>query len=281
MKATKVVDRAEALVEASVLRQASPHVLVLIPAYNEAPNIGRVIAGVSQAVPDADVLVVDDGSSDGTAEIARRAGAYVVSHPFNMGYGVACQTGFKIARRYDYDYVVQMDGDGQHEARCIPDLLSSVQDPDVDAVLGSRWLGLAEYKGPLLRKFGKFFFGFLAGLITRQHVTDPTTGFQALTREVVRFYCTEVYPVDYPDADVIIMLNRAGFRVKEVPVIMYVNESGKSMHAGFFKPIYYGIKMMMSIGMTLLRNDSELHRTIEPPAGPARLPLQSLRRTSL
>jgi len=280
MKAATTVDPAEASVEPSVLRQVPPRVLVVIPAYNEAPNIGRVIAGVFQAVPDVDVLVVDDGSSDSTAELARRAGAYIVSHPFNMGYGVACQTGFKIARRYEYDYVVQMDGDGQHEPRCIPDLLSAVQDPSTDAVLGSRWLGLAEYKGPLLRRFGKFFFGFLASLITRHQVTDPTTGFQALTREVVHFYCTQVYPVDYPDADVIVMLDRAGFRVKEVPVIMYVNHSGKSMHAGILKPIYYGIKMMMSIGMTLLRDDSGLRQSTDAMAGRVRLPLQRARRPS-
>jgi glycosyltransferase involved in cell wall biosynthesis len=232
--------------------------LVVIPAYNEETNIKGVIESVYHHVPDIDILVVDDGSADSTAYLASSAGAMVVSLPFNLGYGVACQTGFKFARRHNYDYVVQMDADGQHEPRCIPDLLAAVQDPDVDIALGSRWLGLAEYHGPLLRKFGKFLFGFLAGLLTRQSVTDPTTGFQALTREVVDFYCTSVYPVDYPDADVIIMLDRAGFRAKEVPVIMYRDESGHSMHAGILRPMHYGMKMMMSIGMTLLRDDRGL-----------------------
>jgi hypothetical protein len=130
----------------------------------------------------------------------------------------------------------------------------------VDVALGSRWLHRTEYKGPLLRKFGKFYFAFLASLLTPYKVTDPTTGFQALTRPVIEFFCSEVYPADYPDADVIIMLARAGFRVREVPVIMYRDESGQSMHSGL-KPIYYGIKMMMSITMTLLRNDRHLRRS--------------------
>jgi glycosyltransferase involved in cell wall biosynthesis len=241
-------------------------VLVLIPAYNESARIGSVIAGVRQACA-VDILVVDDGSSDSTAESARQAGAIVASLPFNQGYGVALQTGFKYARRHGYDYVVQIDGDGQHEPRCIPDLLAPLWDGQADVVLGSRWLNGGHYQGPLLRKFGKSFFGFLASVLTSLHVTDPTTGFQALSRDVVQFYCTGVYPVDYPDANVIIMLRRAGFRVAEVPVTMYRNLSGQSMHAGLVRPIYYGMKMMMSIAMTLLRDDGELRRGSPlPPA---------------
>ena len=232
--------------------------LILIPAYKEEGRVGAVIEGVRKNAPDVDILVIDDGSPDATASEARQAGAMVASLPFNMGYGVALQTGFKYAYRHGYEYVVQIDGDGQHEPSCIPKLLAEVREPDVDVVLGSRWLGLAEYNGPALRKFGKFFFAFLANTLTRLHVTDPTTGFQALSRQVVQFYCSNVYPVDFPDADVIIMLHRAGFQVEEVPVIMYINRSGQSMHAGLLRPIYYGMKMMMSIAMTLLRDDRKI-----------------------
>jgi glycosyltransferase involved in cell wall biosynthesis len=257
-------DQKTAFAKAFVWPKEKPKVLVVLPAYNEEANIKRVIGSVYQHVPGVDILVVDDGSVDLTACLAKEAGAEVVSHPFNLGYGVACQTGFKYARRHNYDYVVQMDADGQHEPRCILDLLTAVMEPRVDVALGSRWLGLAEYKGPLLRKFGKFFFGFLASLLTRHKVTDPTTGFQALTRQVVHLYCTNVYPVDYPDADVIIMLDRAGFRVKEVPVVMYQDETGQSMHGGLLRPIYYGMKMMLSIAMTLMRDDSNLRRELPP-----------------
>ncbi len=256
----------EAFLEAFVWPKetALPRVLVVMPAYNEEASIGRVLRSVRAIAPGVDILVVDDGSTDSTAHTARRAGAEVVCHPFNMGYGVACQTGFKYARRNGYDYVVQMDADGQHEPRYILDLLAAAMEPGVDVALGSRWLGLAEYHGPLLRKFGKFFFGFLASSLTRHQVTDPTTGFQALTRQVVHFYCSQVYPVDYPDADVIIMLDRAGFRIKEVPVVMYRDESGQSMHRGILRPIYYGMKMMLSIGMTLMRDDRNLSRQAPP-----------------
>jgi len=246
------------------LRAYQPRVMVLIPAYNEAAKITGVINSVQHHLPEADILVVNDGSKDNTARLAKSAGATVISHPFNMGYGVACQTGFKYASRHEYDYVIQMDGDGQHEPACVPDLLKAIQDPKIDVVFGSRWLGMAEYNGPILRKFGKFFFGFLAGLLTRHKVTDPTTGFQALSRQVVHFYCNEVYPIDYPDADMIIVLDKAGFRIKEIPVIMYPNDTGRSMHAGL-KPIYYGMKMIMSITMTLMRNDRKYRE--EMPEG--------------
>jgi glycosyltransferase involved in cell wall biosynthesis len=235
-----------------------PSTLVIIPAFNEAQNIVQVIKSIQKHVPGIDILVINDGSRDMTAFLAASTGVRVVSHPFNMGYGAACQTGFKYAYRKGYNYVVQMDGDGQHEPACIPDLLTAVQQPDVDIVLGSRWLGLTEYSGPMIRKFGKFFFAFLASTITKHKVTDPTTGFQALNRQVLQFYCTEVYPVDYPDADMIIVLDRSGFKVKEVPVTMYHNHTGKSMHSGVIRPIYYGMKMMMSITMTLLRDDRNM-----------------------
>jgi glycosyltransferase involved in cell wall biosynthesis len=256
-----------------------PRVLVIIPAYNEAANISRVIQSIFKHAPDVDILVVNDGSRDETAYLAEEAQAKVVTHPFNMGYGAACQTGFKYAYRKGYDYVIQMDGDGQHEPACVPDLLAAVQDPDVDIVLGSRWLGVVKYQGPLLRKFGKFYFAFLASLLTNKKVTDPTTGFQALSSAVVQFYCTEVYPVDYPDADMIIVLDRAGFHVKEVPVIMYHNRTGQSMHSGIFRPIYYGLKMMMSIFMTLLRDDRYLRR--QTPSPVFRKPQPSIEKTPL
>lgn len=236
-------------------------ILILIPAYNEAPRIARVITAVQTVVPKADILVINDGSTDLTALLARRSGANVVSLPYNMGYGVALQTGYKYARRKEYDIIVQMDADGQHEPKSIPAMLQTMKERNADIVLGSRWLGQSNYRGPLLRKFGKFYFSFLASLITHYTVTDPTTGFQVLTAPVVNFFCRQVYPSDYPDADVIIMLHRAGFRVAETPVIMYRDDSGQSMHSGL-RPIYYGMKMMMSIFMTLLRDDRQIREWV-------------------
>lgn len=235
--------------------------LIVIPAFNEAKRIAQVIKKIRMVVPGVDILVIDDGSWDNTIEVATRAGANVAPLPYNMGYGAALQTGYRYANRRGYKYVVQMDADGQHEPGSIPDLLTAVSQPGVDVVMGSRWLGMSEYKGPMLRKFGKFYFGFIAGLLTHYKVTDPTTGFQALTDSVLRFFCSDVYPGDYPDADVIIMLHRAGFCVREIPVIMYQDDSGQSMHSGL-KPIYYGMKMMMSIFVTMLRDDRQLKKRV-------------------
>jgi glycosyltransferase involved in cell wall biosynthesis len=245
------------------LHQGYAKVIVLIPAYNEAKNIHNVISKVKNTLPQIDILVINDGSTDNTAKLAQLAGAKVVSHPFNMGYGVACQTGFKYACRHDYEYAIQMDGDGQHEPDCVPDLLNAIIDPEIDIVLGSRWLGLTSYDGPFIRKFGKHFFAFLASFLTGLKCTDPTTGFQAMGRKVICFYTTEIYPTDYPDADMFILLKRAGFRVKEIPVTMYRNDTGQSMHSGLLRPLYYGFKMLLSISMTLLRND-KIHIAEEP-----------------
>lgn len=254
-------DNLELALRPTSLNQGSrkEKVVVLIPAFNEQANIQRVIRDVQKAVPGIDIVVTNDGSKDATAKLAEAAGAKVISHPYNMGYGAACQTGYKYACRHGYDYAIQMDADGQHEPHCVKDLLEAIRDPEVDIVLGSRWLSEVEYKGPWIRKFGKHFFSFLATTLTGLNITDPTTGFQALGRKVMSFYTTEIYPVDFPDADMIIVLNRAGFRVKEIPVIMYRDESGQSMHSGILRPIYYGIKMMLSISMTLLRDDRKLN----------------------
>lgn len=228
-------------------------VLVIIPAFNEASRIAAVVAGIRAAAPEADVLVVNDGSRDDTAIVARQAGAVVVSHPFNMGYGVAIQTGYKYALRHDFDYLVQIDGDGQHDPTHIPELLDIVQSGAADFVLGSRFLSNASYRPPLIRRLGMAFFRKIVSLVVRQPMTDCTSGYQAFNREVMRFFAGDLFPCDYPDADVLISLHLAGFRIRELPVRMYANAAGKSMHSGL-KPLYYVFKMILSITVTLLRS---------------------------
>ncbi len=231
--------------------------LIIIPAFNEAQNIGRVIEQVKQLNLEIDIGVVDDGSGDKTVEIARSKGVRVLCLPFNLGYGAALQTGYKYALESGYDYVIQMDGDGQHEPESIRTLLAEIQKDEVDLVIGSRFLkypGNGTYKIPPLRRFGINIFSLIASSCIGQKITDPTSGFQALNRNLFDFYASEVYPVDYPDADVLIMLSRAGFKLKEVPVLMRKNLQDKSMHSGL-KPIYYLFKMFLSIIVTLLRKD--------------------------
>jgi glycosyltransferase involved in cell wall biosynthesis len=234
-----------------------PKILILIPAYNEGARIGQVVRGVRGMHPDFDVAVVDDGSRDDTSDAARTAGAEVISHPFNMGYGVAVQTGYKYAWAKGYDFLVQMDGDGQHDPAFISNILTPVMTGEVDFVLGSRFLGKESYEPSLARRVGMAFFRRLISTLIGTRITDSTSGYQAFNRKIIRFFTTEIFPCDYPDADMLLTLYRAGFRIKEVPVRMYASASGKSMHAGW-KPFYYMFKMLLSIFVTLLRE-----RTVE------------------
>ena len=229
-------------------------IVVIIPAHNEGARIGEVVRQVRETVPEYDVLVVNDGSRDDTARMAEAAGAEVVSHPSNLGYGVAIQTGYKYALAQGYDYLVQMDGDGQHDPAFIPDLLAPVRAGETDFALGSRFLGVASYQPPGVRRAGMGFFRSLVSSLIGQRITDSTSGYQAFNRRVIRFFTTEVFPCDYPDADMLITLHRVGFRIREVPVRMYANAAGKSMHSGW-KPLYYMFKMLLSIFVTLLRAD--------------------------
>lgn len=223
-----------------------------MPAYNEARRVRRIVAAVREAIG-SDVLVVDDGSSDDTASEARAGGAVVAVHAVNLGYGAALQTGYRYALRHGYAAVVQLDSDGQHDPDSIPVLVAALADADV--VVGSRFLDGGSYVPPRARRVGMWLFGRVAGLLSGKRVTDPTSGFQAVSRAALEFYAHERYPSDYPDADVLAMGIRAGLRVAEVPVRMHEPEAGRSMHAGILRPIYYAIRMSLALLMIPLRNE--------------------------
>ncbi|MEZ8220341.1 Glycosyltransferase involved in cell wall biosynthesis [Candidatus Fervidibacteria bacterium JGI MDM2 JNZ-1-D12] len=223
--------------------------LIVMPARNEGQTVGEVIARLKSLVPNADILVVNDASTDKTAEVALKAGAKVLNLPINLGYGGAVQTGFKYAVKKGYDAIVLMDADGQHDPACVPNLLKALQ--DADFVLGSRFLGECRYKVPLARRLGMWLFGKIVNWVTGQKITDPTSGFQAMRRKVVEFL-SDHYPIDFPDADVLILLHRAGFHIKEIPVIMHQRLHGVSMHSQL-KAFYYVFKMSLSILATLMR----------------------------
>ena len=226
--------------------------LVVIPSFNVSKTITSVIDGVKRELPGVDVVAINDGSSDDTADMALAAGADVVSLHHNIGYGGALQTGYLYARLNGYDIVVQMDGDGQHDPSSLKPLLDPILAGEADVVVGSRFLCNDDYRPSFSRRIGMKLFGAVASLIIRQRVTDPTSGFQAMRRSVVKLFCTDVFPVDYPDADVLILLYFAKYRIKEVPVRMHMPEGASSMHGGH-KGIYYIFKMFLSIAVTLLR----------------------------
>lgn len=239
-------------------RDAAQRLLVVIPAYNEAGRVGAVVADVHANLPGADVLVVDDGSGDATAAEATAAGATAVSLPLNCGYGTALQTGYKYAARHGYALIGQIDADGQHKAEYLRQMLDLVQKDDADLVVGSRFLANdGHYETPFARSLGIRLFARLASLATGQLVTDPTSGFQVMRAEIAHLFTRDLFPVDYPDADVLILLHRTGYRVREVAVQMRPSP-GSSMHTTKSTP-YYVYKMLLSILVTLLRRKPREH----------------------
>ncbi len=228
-------------------------ILIIVPSYKEEANIVRVLQGLEKYAHGIDVLIIIDGSKDRTEEIVSFNDYDSLVHPFNMGYGVAIQTGYKYAVKNDYDIVVQIDGDGQHDPKYIKPMLEALDTSDADAVIGSRFLKGGSYDVPVARKIGIKFFSKIASLITRQKISDSTSGFQVLNRKVFNFFSkVDNFPYDYPDADMIITLIYAGFKVREIPVIMYDRMNGKSMTTGL-RTIIYVIQMLISILITVLR----------------------------
>lgn len=223
-----------------------------MPAMNEQGRIGPVIGDINAVLPGADVLVVNDGSTDRTADDALAAGATVLPHAVNMGYGASLETAYLYAVGNGCGLLVQMDSDGQHPAGALPALLAPILDGSADIVLGSRYAGGDGRAGtPVIRRVGHVFFSGILWMLTGRRFTDPTTGFQALGPKALRFFSSGVFPCDYPDADVLLMAHLAGLRIAEVPVQMLERRGGTSMHSGW-KPLYYGAKMLLSLLVVLL-----------------------------
>jgi glycosyltransferase involved in cell wall biosynthesis len=237
--------------------------LAVVPAYNEAATIGRVVDALRSAAPSFDVLVVDDGSTDETGQIARDAGAQVVRMPFNLGIGGAVQAGFTYASEHGYDYMAQVDGDGQHDPAQLEVLIDTLRErPDLDMVCGSRFLKDMKYPAPVSRRTGIHIFAFLVSRFTGQRVSDPTSGFRLYNRRAIRLFARD-YPHDYPEVEAVLMLHYHRLRMAEVPVRMFARGGGaSSLTSG--KSAYYMIKVLLAIFVGLARA-----RPIPEPGQPA------------
>ena len=225
---------------------------LIIPAFNEEENIVSVIEG-ARSYTDADIIVINDGSADLTGERAKEAGAFVISHPFNMGYGAALQTGYKYAFRNKYDLLVQIDGDGQHDPKYIPALFNEVESGRCNVAIVSRFLKVGECPLDPLKWMGVHLLRFATRCFVHEKITDPTSGYQCLDKEVIKTFTKDNFPSDYPDANIIILLHWMAFTVKEIPVTMSPNQQGRSMHKGIFKVMYYFFKMFLSFLIALIR----------------------------
>lgn len=235
--------------------------LIIMPAYNEAACIGRFLEQLEapEFTGVADILVIDDGSSDDTSRIVREHGHEVITHIYNMGYGAALLSGYKYAVRRRYKYVIQIDSDGQHDPCNILPLYERLRSADKDGegpdiVLGSRFLeGGKSFRISWLKKVTIGAFRKLIRLTTGKKVTDPTTGLQGLSSRALLYYSGySRFDDKYPDTNMLIQMMLLGYRVEEIPAVMHPRDMGTSMHSGL-KPVIYMAHMLFSISAVLLR----------------------------
>ncbi|MEX2107857.1 MAG: glycosyltransferase family 2 protein [Solirubrobacterales bacterium] len=245
--------------------------LIIVPAYNEAEAVGTTIAAIRRWAPEFDLLVVDDGSTDATAEQARMAGATVLCLPFNLGIGGAMQSGYIYAKEHDYDVAVQVDGDGQHDPRYIDDLLSRLnEDPKLNMVTGSRFLDPEGegYRSSAIRRVGIRLFARLMSLITRQRVTDPTSGFRMTDRRGIELFARD-YPHDYPEVEAILLMHAHRLRSCEVAVVMGPRITGESAISST-QSVYYMVKVLLAVFVALFRERPNVVEEDPPPVGAER-----------
>jgi glycosyltransferase involved in cell wall biosynthesis len=239
--------------------------IAIIPAYNEAASVADVVRSLHRHAPDFDPLVVDDGSTDGTAKVARAAGAAVISHPFNLGIGGAVQSGYRYALEHDYDIAVQVDGDGQHDVRHLEEFVEFLrQNPHIDMVTGSRFLDRSGegYRSSASRRVGIRIFAAVLSAITRRRVTDPTSGFRMTTRRGIALFAND-YPHDYPEVEAVLMVHAHSLESAELPVRMRTRMGGDSS-IGSTQSVYYMIKVLLAIFVGLFRS-----RPVLEPGHPA------------
>lgn len=231
-------------------------VLIIIPAYNEAKTITPVLEQLEapEIAEIADILVMNDASSDGTQYIVKKRGHAVVSHVFNLGYGSALQVGYKYACRRGYKYVIQMDSDGQHDPSNVLKIYKELITKDEkgecpDIVIGSRFMeGSVSFPVPLSKKIAFVLFRSIIKSATKKKVLDPTSGLQGLSRRTFWYYSRYAHFDDkYPDANMLMLMLLLGYNVKEIPAVMYARTEGKSMHSGIIKPMVYMFRMFFSI----------------------------------
>jgi glycosyltransferase involved in cell wall biosynthesis len=220
-------------------------VLAVVPAFNEAGNVARLLAELRSLPEHIDVVVVDDGSLDGTAASASVAGARVVRLPFNCGIGAAVQTGLRLGLAEGYPITARLDGDGQHDPRALPALLGPLDAGSADFVIGSRYLERHGFQSSAARRVGSRWFSLLLRVLCGQTVTDPTSGLWAANRRAAALLTAE-YASDYPEVDAILHLSRAGCVITEVPVEMRAREAGRSSIAGP-RALYYMLKVTIAL----------------------------------
>jgi glycosyltransferase involved in cell wall biosynthesis len=229
----------------------SRRALAIIPALNERDAIAAVIADVRSSRESVDVVVIDDGSVDGTGDLARELGVHVVSMPFNLGIGGAVQTGMIYATAHGYDLAVQVDGDGQHMADQIPALVEKMDEAGANVVIGSRFLSESTFRATAARRSGIRILSSLVSVLSGAKFTDATSGFRLYDRSAIRFLSVN-YPEDYPEVEAVLALRRVGFTVVETPVHMRERAAGESSITPW-RAVYYMSKVILALFVEMLR----------------------------
>ena len=220
-------------------------VLVIIPAYNEALNIVNTVETLTSTCPWVDYVIINDCSRDNTEEICREHGYNYISLPINLGIGGGMQTGYRYAVTKGYDVAIQFDGDGQHNAKYIKDLVEPIEKGEADLVIGSRFINKEGFQTSFMRRLGINVLGATLRICGHVKITDATSGFRAASKDVIEFF-SHHYAQDYPEPESIIAARVSGFKVKEVPVVMNERTAGVSS-INTFKSIYYMIKVTLAI----------------------------------
>ncbi len=222
-------------------------VLLVIPAYNEQDNIERVVNQLIQDYPEYDYVIIDDASTDKTSKICKDNGYNVIRLPINTGLGVVVQTGFKYALRNHYDYVIQFDGDGQHDPQYIRDLIQKAKE-GYNIVFGSRFI--QTNRGFTLREIGSRLISFAFKITTGKKISDPTSGFKCYDQMAIEYYALQDHAIPETD-DIVYLVKKRGYRIAEVPVTMHCRVAGESYFSPF-KSIRFMINILLSI--LLLQN---------------------------
>jgi hypothetical protein len=227
--------------------------LIIVPAFNEQASVGEVIREVREVLPGVPLLVIDDCSEDATAQVAREAGAKLLSLPHHLGLGGAVQAGYKLAYELGYQYVIRIDGDGQHDPRDIPRLYDTLRNSGCQMVIGSRFVENDAHHTTFMRKAGVRFFRAVLRPILGKPVRDPTSGFVGVNRAALQVF-SRSFPLEYPEIEALVVLQRRAFQFVEVPCRMRPRLGGKSSITAV-KSIYYIVHVLLGVLVNILKFD--------------------------
>jgi glycosyltransferase involved in cell wall biosynthesis len=245
----------------------SPRLLVIVPALNEQGAVGGVVRSIKEVLPGTPVLVIDDHSDDATASVAREAGAMIVRLPVHLGLGGCVQTGYKLAYELGYDYVIRVDGDGQHETKDIPRILDALISTGAEVVIGSRFVEDGGEHTSFARSVGIALFRVILKPILGRTIHDPTSGFVGVNRRALEVF-SKIFPLEYPEIEILVVLQRKRFRFHEVSCRMHPRRTGKSTITPLTS-MRYMLHVLLGVFVNVLRFDGTPRERPDDPAGPA------------